>query len=217
MTNVLLPVRRHELETSADAPSLLSPELALVDPDLAAVARMLLPEPVVLERPRPEPQPLRTAPARPPTQSERASAPPSTTTHARRLRLAAVAVTGLAALVAGTLGFALAQDHRAAEQRRALAEASRAALQAQSARQARAARTYTWPAVPGAERYGFEIRRGTAVIFETTRAETVIELPQRVRFAPGRYTWYVTPISENQGAASAAPPVVEGTFQVAPS
>ncbi len=217
MTNVFLPVRLHELEARSDEPSLLSPELALVDPDLAAVARMLLPEPVVLERPRPEPQPLRTAPAQPLTQPERASAPPSTPTPAKRRRLAAVAVTGIAALVTGALGFALAQDHRAAEQTRARADASRAALQAQSARQARAARTYTWPAVPGAERYGFEIRRGNAVIFETTRAEAVVELPQRVRFAPGRYSWYVTPISENRGAASAARPVVEGTFQVAPS
>jgi hypothetical protein len=111
----------------------------------------------------------------------------------------------------------MAQDHRAVEQTRARTEASRAALQAQSARQARAARTYTWPAVPGADRYGFEIRRGNAVVFETTKAETVVELPQRLRLAPGRYSWYVTPISENTGVASAARPVVEGAFLVAPS
>jgi hypothetical protein len=128
-----------------------------------------------------------------------------------------VAAVGIAALVAGALGFALAQEHRAVEQTRARTEASRAALQVQSARQARAARTFTWPAVPGAERYGFEVRRGNAVVFKTTKAETVVELPQRVRFAPGRYSWYVTPISEKTGVASAARPVVEGAFQVASS
>jgi hypothetical protein len=227
MTNVLLPVRAHEAERAESASGtvpdgeaihpMLSPELALVDPELAAVARMLLPDPVVPERTRPTSPALRTAPPRPLALTEQEPAP-VTRTPARRIRLAAVAATGLAAFAAGAFGFALAADHSAADETRASADASRAALQTQAARQARAARTYTWPAVPRAEAYEFEILRGKTVVFETTTQEVAVELPPRVRLSPGRYTWSVTPTLGNRGAAaSGRRPVVEGTFEIVPS
>lgn len=225
MTNVLLPASAREAERAESVSrtildveavhSLLSPELALVDPDLAAAARMLLPDPVEPERTRSASPALSTTPSRPLALPERTPAP-STREPTRRIRLAAVAATGLAAVAAGAFVFALAANRGTAEETRARADASRAALQSRAAREARAARSYTWPAVPGADAYEFEILRGKVVVFETTTREVAIELPAR-RLSPGHYTWSVTPTFANRGPASVRRPVVEGTFQVASS
>ena len=124
-----------------------------------------------------------------------------------------MAATGLAALVAGTFGLVLAARPTTADTNGGSADASRAALQARAARQAREARTYTWSAVPSAVAYQFKILRGDDTVFETTTTDLAVEL--RVRLAPGRYTWLVTPTFENQSAVLLRRPVVEATFEVA--
>lgn len=181
----------------------ISPELALVDAELAAAARVLLPDPALVGLPR-QPRPRATAVPRAKGQ-----------TPAARSRLWAIAATGVAAIVAGTLGLVQAAGHRAADATPTAIHSQPSGLRAQAARQAREARTYTWTAVPGALAYEFEILRGEDAVFQTTTTDLAVELPARLRLSPGRYTWSVTPTFENQSTVLLRRPVVEATFQVA--
>jgi len=134
----------------------------------------------------------------------------------KRSRLAAVAAAGFAALAAGVFGVVRVTDQATTDAMGA-ADASRSTLQAQAARQVRAARSYRWTAVPGAAAYEFEMLRGEDAVYEATTTALAVELPARLRLAPGRYTWSVTPTYEDQSAVFLRRPVVEATFQVAPS
>ena len=181
----------------------ISPEPAPVDPELAASAQTLRLAPA-----RPElihrPQPRATAVSRPRTRTAEA---PS--------RLSASKAIGLAAIVAGTLWLVPAPGHRAADATLAGTHARPSELRAQATRQARAAHIYTWSAVPGAQTYEVRIVRGADVVFEATSTELAITVPAKLRLAPGRYTWSVTPTFTSRSPASATRPVVEGNFVVA--
>lgn len=194
----------------------ISPELALVDRELAAAARMLLPDPGELERARRTPSAV-TAASRADAQVAAARKPagtPAARTPIRRSRLAAVTATGVAAITAGMLGLVPAAGHRAADATLAGTHAQASGLHVRAAQQARAARIYTWPAVPGAETYEFKILRGVQAVFETTTADREVELPAELHLSPGRYNWSVTPRLADQSAASATRPVVEATLVV---
>lgn len=194
----------------------ISPELALVDPELAAAARNLLPDPGDLW-PLYRAEPVVSAAAR---ASEQSAPPklvgnPSLRKPTRRHRLVAIVAAGVAAVAVGTLGLVQAAGHRAADATLTAVHTQPSGLRAQAARQAREARTYTWTAVPGAAAYEFEILRGENAVFQTTTTDLAVELPVRLRLSPGRYTWSVTPTFENQSTVLLRRPVVEATFQVA--
>jgi hypothetical protein len=195
----------------------ISPELALVDPDLASSARMLLPDPGEPERARLAPSAV-TATSRAEAQVVTARKPAGTPAARKpipRSRLAAVTATGVAVITAGVLGLVPAAGHRASDVTLGGTHAQASALQVRAARQARAARIYTWPAVPGAETYEFKILRGAQVIFETKTTDSAVELPAQLPLFPGRHTWSVTPMFTNR-PGSATRPLVEVTFLVAP-
>ena len=90
-------------------------------------------------------------------------------------------------------------------------------LHDRATRQAEVARTYTWPAVPGARAYRIELARDGRLIYTATTDSPSLELPATIHLAPGRYTWTATPELKQQRPGSAARPIVEETFQVPPA
>jgi hypothetical protein len=163
----------------------ISPELALVDPELARAARAQMPpEPwqrvVVREAPRPEPV-ARRRPAR------------------RRRLVAAIAATLVAAGgIVASAGIFPRYDDRP---RLARPEPTFAP-----------ARTFAWTAVPGAEHYRIRFYRGGKVVLEARPNEARYELPEPFRFDPGVYRWTVEP--SNKGGSGYRKPVVASSFVV---
>lgn len=214
----LLDTRDYSARGSAEEPkhSSISPELALVDPELAAAARGLLPGP---GRFRPASDTHLTAPGtahgrlRPPAAAPPASAAARPRTQRARRTVTRVALSAAAAAIAvGAVGAAVFQWHRAPSPVSALAP--RTALGSHAARRERTARTYTWPAVPGAHTYRVRVLRGNQRVWEATTSTPAVELPAGLHLSPGRYTWSATPGFEEPLLDAAARPVVEQTFQV---
>jgi hypothetical protein len=191
----------------------ISPELALIDPQLAAAARALLPDPGQF-RPASDRQAhagLRITVPRKPLQT-----PPTTGRTHRAKRATAVCVLAATAIAAGALGLMASKWDRAAAQPSARNAPPRSLLQARAARHARIARTYTWPAVPGADSYQIKIMRGQRPVFEATTRKPALQLPAELHLHPGRYTWTATPQLNNASLSPTARPVIEETFRVGP-
>jgi hypothetical protein len=196
--------------------SAITPELALVDPEVAAVARALLPEPGAflpawistgVNRGTP-PRPALTLPATP------ESVPPKRRRTRRRAALAVVGVlTGVAAALALTVTHSAIPGTNATVSGTGIEDA---ATSLATARHSRAGRTYAWPDVPGARAYRVTIMQGRRPFFETTTAKPTLELPAAVELPPGRYTLSATPQSESSLRESAGRPVIEETFVVVP-
>jgi hypothetical protein len=190
----------------------VSPELALVDPELAAAARALLPGPGQF---RPAWKAQAPAPARPASPGQRAASEQTSGPHISHIRRAALVACALAA--AATVGGVL-EAIRGGGQETAQIPAAQAAAgaphEAVVAREVREARTYTWPAVPGARTYEITLLRGREQVWSATTTATTAEFPARLRLAPGRYTWSATPAFGKSLLDAAARPVVEMTFQV---
>lgn len=198
----------------------ISPELALVDPELAAAARALLPGPGEF-RPafRTQPAALRRPAALtpPPPSAEPAVRDRPARFHPRRVRrVALVAACTLATVAAVGGAFEATQAGRPeAAAIQAPQQASRTLGAAAVARELNEARTYSWPAVPGARAYEITLLRGRKPVWTATTTAATAVLPARLRLAPGRYTWSATPTFGKPLRDAAARPVVEMTFQVA--
>jgi len=214
----------------------ISPELALVDPDLAAEARAALHEPGMF-RPRfpvravwatPTSRvpalgaPVAKAPVfRAPVPAPHASAPPASAParfaepQVRRRRRLSSPVVGIAVAcslaVAGAGAWIFSGGDRVPA--RAMSLGSEDAFRARAQQQTRTARAYSWPKVPTASGYAVELRRGGRVVYSATLRTPAVALPPGLRLAPGRYSWSVTPIRE-AGSRSAPRPVLEETFIV---
>lgn len=188
----------------------VSPELVLVDPELARTARALLPEPV----------PQAAAPVRP--------APIQAIPRGRRRerRPALVGLFAIAALLSllargEPRPAAVAGIARVAADPDAQARTSQVAASAVTAAAASSGQTFVWVAQPDTSAYEFQLFRGAERIYRARVTAPRLALPGRWRHAgrayaldPARYRWYVWPISARTGRQPAAA-TVQAQFVVA--
>ena len=162
----------------------VSPELALVDPELASAARAELP-----------PHPWEVVP--PPAAAEPAVARPR---RSRRRRLVAALIATLAAAggIVASAGIFPRDDDRPT-------------LAKPDARFA-PSRTFAWTAVPDADHYRIRFYRGADVVLEARPEDPRYVLPSTFRFSPGRYRWTVEPARADGDGYR--PPVVASSFTV---
>jgi hypothetical protein len=187
----------------------LSPELALVDPELAAAARAAL-----ADRPWETFVPLPAkifdlevgrsharVPARSPFRSRRLTS----------IAAALLAASGVALLTAAT-------PDGGADVRRPVASS---ALPAPSPRSQPVAQTFSWVPAANASAYEFQLFRGAKRVFRARVEQPRLELPLRWResnrahtLEPGNYVWYVWSVSgrtkERATAASVRARLVVG-------
>jgi hypothetical protein len=178
----------------------LSPELALVDPELAAAARAAL-----AERPWEAFVPLPTEILDLKALRSRARVPAPPAFKSRRLTSIAAAIltaSGVALLTAAT-------PDGGADVRRPVASL---ALPALSPRSQPIAQTFSWVPAPNAGAYEFQLFRGAERVFRARVEQPWLELPRRWResnrahtLEPGNYVWYVWSVSRrtNQQATAA--------------
>jgi hypothetical protein len=189
-------------------PMLISPELALVSPELAERARALLPPPGVpvwRDRVRAEPElPLEA----PPPEPEHLQ--PSTSQHRVLVwtaeRFLPSMVAGAAAVVA-TVALTMVADavrpgvkSSAATTPLAARQNTRAEALEKPRAPAPVLRVLRWRARPGAAFYDVQVFRGSEKVFEAWPAVARLDLPARWTFRAkahrleaGTYRWYAWP------------------------
>lgn len=196
---------RHEADV-------VSPELALVDPELGLVARALLRNPAEFEHPRPD---ARTIGGRAfAGWTLREPVDPVRESPSRRLLVGVAAATMLALLmfdVRGEVGERPAaadsnafpiRVHRTTPPKPTPASANRpfAGVPAKAAPRA-ADRRFAWAPVQGASGYHVEFFRGATRVFAKQTTRPLLNVPAAWTFEgtkrtlrPGTYGWYVWPI-----------------------
>lgn len=201
--------------------TVISPELALIDPDLAALARASLHEPgqfvpglsaerVVLPGVFDRPQPATPAPSLAAVPSSRRRPAPTVRRVGAAAGLAVVAASALLVLLGARVDTDAAQR---ASDRVVVTARQRIAAAEDVSR----ASNYVWPAVPGAVAYRVEIDRNGTEVFAATTEKPSIVLPATLRLAPGRYTWSATEALASGEIPPDAQPVAEATFLVSGS
>ena len=202
---------------------IVSPELALVDPELARRAREWLPEPGEKE-----------ALASVPTRIELAPVPPTATslpetpirrTHPRRrryvARLAAVALILAAILLLADVQVEIGKTPASADtQMRIMAIVPSAPKETPAdAKAARKVHRFAWAPLEDAEGYRMALYRGDRKIFAAGTVAPAVHVPGRWEFAgrthtlvPGDYRWYVWPVVSGE----VGEPVVDAVLPVPP-
>lgn len=202
----------------------VTPELALVDPELAARARRRLPDrytadsfaPAATLREAPLVEPGRRVVGPFPSSRSAAAgrssreARPST---ARYVAAAAVLVLLLAALGGETYLWTVSVRAGGSPPSPKLAQAPPPAAPA------RAARTFTWPRAPGAAAYRFDLYRGSTRVLAARTPAPRFELGERWRFrgrwyvlVRGLYSWIVTPLHPSPSGLRPGRPIVQATY-----
>lgn len=209
----------------------LSPELALVDPDAAELARRALPEVALFEdtlRPAPsEYAELRRLFEEP---EEPAELEP-VRRRGRVLRLAALALAVVVAAAAAVFYFAPdvrtqvagalpdsapawlkpSKQAAVAPTRTAASAPVPAVPVSKPATPARTIPDFVWVAAPGAAGYRVEFRRGARVVYSTTTKEARLHVAA-ARLPPGKYRWQVRGL--DRGGRAAGAPLVDAAVSV---
>lgn len=216
----------------------LSPELALVDPELAERARQALR--IAAEVPERAPPALRIASAGPPVPpvSNAGSAPRPARRHASLMRAAAAV-----AVASVILNIALLRDRAAVEIRPLEAHSGVAAAstsivattvrpkaaskrrpaasgKAEPARTVAAPKVLRWKKLAGARMYDVVIWRDGRRVRDVWTRESSVSVrsvacaTSRARFAPGSYLWFVYPVRAGAGGKRVAKLAQWGNLRV---
>jgi hypothetical protein len=209
--------------TAADDPEPISPELALVDPELAERARRRLPERT------PDP-PARVPP--PPAPRSLSVVPPPAPRVTRRWRspVLAVAATllvlgGLATDVTGIVSDKLAPSRLPSLEAAPPPERSQPAATTAATSLAPslrgATRRFIWPPVADAQSYRVSFYRSGSLIFSAVTTQPRQTLPRswtydgkRYRLTKGTYRWVVVPRVRASGGLRDGKAVVDASYTV---
>lgn len=217
---IQLPVDDPAPETPSDtvprsAEDPVSPELVLVDPELAGRARALLPEPrPFAPPPRVDavPEPVVAEQVAPQVEPAPEPEPPGVARPRRKRRVAAyaLALVLLAAAAAAVVVYAVllggsSSGHdnaapSAVNTPRANPPPSEPQPSAKPPAPAAASRAFVWAPVRGARWYLVQFYRGSTEVFRARPTEARIVVPahwsyngHRLSLQPGRYRWSVRP------------------------
>lgn len=215
----------------------MSPELALVDPELAERARVSLPTTAAggpqIRTPAAPPVPPSARPIEPRAElevdgREAGGAPERARRRGRRVLVAFVVLVLWPATVAG--GYATAQwlsvgdgGEPASADAQSVApspEASATPAAPTDPPAQEVGRVFSWPPVDGAVAYRVEFFRGNEQVLAATTKAPRIEVPSSWRHAggeerlsPGVYRWYVWPVRPGRGAKD-GPAIVQARLEI---
>jgi hypothetical protein len=196
----------------------ISPELALVDPELAAEARAALPEPRPFVRPVERPtagEP--TAPAERPGAIERPAPARRPSRRSRRRRLGGLlALAGVLVAAASLAAVMLDQRHAEPEPtlRSAQAPPAPAAQPPATPQRLPADRVFSWAPAKGALYYRVEFFHNGMLFHAVQTADPALRLPGTLRLPPGAYRWSVRPATVGNDGVALRAAIVTRSFRV---